>query len=89
MRSERVFRARQHWHSHKLYHRRAGHFRQKGSRSRSCRTSDSSAKLIDSVADLIFVKDLSGTFVLANQALKEGCGDIVGLRAADFFPSGA
>ena len=41
--------------------------------------------VIDSVADLIFVKDLSGRFILANRALNEGCGALVGHRTSDFF----
>jgi diguanylate cyclase (GGDEF)-like protein/PAS domain S-box-containing protein len=42
--------------------------------------------VVDSVADLIFVKDKTGRFLLANRALTEGCGDLVGLRTTDLFP---
>jgi diguanylate cyclase (GGDEF)-like protein/PAS domain S-box-containing protein len=41
--------------------------------------------VIDSVSDLIFVKDGEGRFVLANQALGRACGDLVGRRTTDFF----
>ncbi|QNP44561.1 PAS domain S-box protein (plasmid) [Sphingomonas daechungensis] len=41
--------------------------------------------VVDSVADLIFVKDLEGNFILANRALIEGCGDIVGWKTTDLF----
>jgi diguanylate cyclase (GGDEF)-like protein/PAS domain S-box-containing protein len=42
--------------------------------------------VIDSVQDLIFVKDSDGRFVLTNQRLKEVCGPLEGLRAHDCFP---
>jgi diguanylate cyclase (GGDEF)-like protein/PAS domain S-box-containing protein len=42
--------------------------------------------VIDGVADLIFVKDLSGKFILANRALNEGCGPLVGARTTDLLP---
>jgi diguanylate cyclase (GGDEF)-like protein/PAS domain S-box-containing protein len=38
--------------------------------------------VIDSVSDLIFVKDIDGDFVLANKAMREGCLD----RAGDLPP---
>jgi diguanylate cyclase (GGDEF)-like protein/PAS domain S-box-containing protein len=41
--------------------------------------------VIDSVADLIFVKDRTGRFILTNRALDEGCGELVGLRTTDHF----
>ncbi len=41
--------------------------------------------VVDSVADLIFVKDLEGNFILANRALTEGCGDVLGLKTTDLF----
>ena len=41
--------------------------------------------VVDSVADLIFVKDLHGNFILANRALTEGCGNIVGSKTTDLF----
>jgi diguanylate cyclase (GGDEF)-like protein/PAS domain S-box-containing protein len=41
--------------------------------------------VVDSVADLIFVKDLSGRFILANRALTDGCGDLIGGRTPDYF----
>ena len=41
--------------------------------------------VVDSVADLIFVKDLEGNFILANRALTEGCGDVIGSKTTDFF----
>ena len=41
--------------------------------------------VIDSVADLIFVKDRRGRFILANRALDEGCGELVGRGTADVF----
>jgi diguanylate cyclase (GGDEF)-like protein/PAS domain S-box-containing protein len=41
--------------------------------------------VVDSVADLIFVKDRSGKFILANRALEEGCGKLVGIRTTDVF----
>jgi diguanylate cyclase (GGDEF)-like protein/PAS domain S-box-containing protein len=43
--------------------------------------------VIDSVSDLIFVKDRNSRFVLANKALREGCGDPVGRRAAKHIPA--
>ena len=39
--------------------------------------------VIDSVSDLIFVKDRTGRFILTNRALDEGCGDLVGMRASE------
>ena len=42
--------------------------------------------VIDGVSDLIFVKDRSGKFILANRALNEACGKLIGLRAADLLP---
>jgi diguanylate cyclase (GGDEF)-like protein/PAS domain S-box-containing protein len=39
--------------------------------------------VIDSVSDLIFVKDRSGRFILTNRALDEGCGKLVGLRTGE------
>jgi PAS domain-containing protein len=41
--------------------------------------------VIDSVRDLIFVKDRGGRFVLTNHALDEGCGRMFGLQTTDFF----
>ncbi len=43
--------------------------------------------VIDSVSDLIFVKDRSSRFVLVNKALAEGVGDQVGNRAAEHYPA--
>jgi diguanylate cyclase (GGDEF)-like protein/PAS domain S-box-containing protein len=42
--------------------------------------------VIDSVSDLIFVKDRNSRFVLVNKALEEGCGNPVGRRAARHIP---
>jgi diguanylate cyclase (GGDEF)-like protein/PAS domain S-box-containing protein len=42
--------------------------------------------VIDSVDDLIFVKDRAGTFVLTNRALDEGCGLLTDRRVEDHFP---
>jgi diguanylate cyclase (GGDEF)-like protein/PAS domain S-box-containing protein len=42
--------------------------------------------VIDSVQDLIFVKDRDGRFVLANKALSDGCGSFLGSRTLDCFP---
>ena len=39
--------------------------------------------VVDSVSDLIFIKDRTGRFVLANRALDEACGQLVGLRVAE------
>lgn len=39
--------------------------------------------VIDSVSDLIFVKDRGGRFILTNRALDEGCGELSGLRTTD------
>lgn len=41
--------------------------------------------VIDSVDDLIFVKDQLGTFVLTNRALDEGCGPLTNRRTQDLF----
>lgn len=41
--------------------------------------------VIDSVDDLIFVKDQSGTFVLTNRALDEACGPLMNRRTQDIF----
>jgi len=41
--------------------------------------------VIDSVSDLIFVKDKEGRFVLSNRALDEACGNMIGQRTTDFF----
>ena len=41
--------------------------------------------VIDSVDDLIFVKDRAGTFVLTNRALDEGCGPLTSRRVEDVF----
>jgi diguanylate cyclase (GGDEF)-like protein/PAS domain S-box-containing protein len=43
--------------------------------------------VVDSVADLIFVKDRKGRFVLTNRALAEGCGLMPGDRTIDKFDS--
>jgi diguanylate cyclase (GGDEF)-like protein/PAS domain S-box-containing protein len=42
--------------------------------------------VIDGVDDLIFVKDRTGTLMLANRALEEGCGQPLGSRTTDHFP---
>jgi PAS domain S-box-containing protein len=39
--------------------------------------------VIDSIQDLVFVKDREGRFVFANQRLTEGCGPLQGVRAQD------
>jgi diguanylate cyclase (GGDEF)-like protein/PAS domain S-box-containing protein len=41
--------------------------------------------VVDSVDDLIFAKDLEGTFILSNRALQQGCGITVGHRTRDLF----
>lgn len=41
--------------------------------------------VIDSVDDLIFVKDRSGKFVLTNRALDEGCGDLMNRHTSEVF----
>jgi diguanylate cyclase (GGDEF)-like protein/PAS domain S-box-containing protein len=41
--------------------------------------------VIDSVADLIFVKDRHGGFILTNRALDDACGSLVGRRCTDYF----
>ncbi len=41
--------------------------------------------VVDSVEDLIFVKDRTGRFVLANRKLAEGCGTLIGQRVEDRF----
>ena len=43
--------------------------------------------VIDSVQDLIFVKDREGRYVLTNRRLSEGCGHLEGLRVEDCFPA--
>lgn len=43
--------------------------------------------VIDSVDDLIFVKDRDGRFVLTNRALDEGCGPLTDRRVEDAFQS--
>ena len=48
--------------------------------------SDLLQTVVDSVQDLIFVKDRDGRFVLANKALTDGCGHLLGMRAKDRFP---
>lgn len=42
--------------------------------------------VIDSVADLVFVKDRTGRFVLTNRAMDEGCGVQADAYHADDFP---
>jgi diguanylate cyclase (GGDEF)-like protein/PAS domain S-box-containing protein len=41
--------------------------------------------VVDSMSDLIFIKDRDRRFVLANKALSEGCGVVAGLRTCDVF----
>ena len=41
--------------------------------------------VVDSVSDLIFVKDAAGEFILANRALNEACGDLLGRTIPDRF----
>lgn len=43
--------------------------------------------VIDSVSDLIFVKDRAGRFVLANRAMREGCLERTSDLPTDFFES--
>lgn len=43
--------------------------------------------VIDSVSDLIFVKDSDGRFVLANKAMREGCLELSPAVPAGFFDS--
>jgi diguanylate cyclase (GGDEF)-like protein/PAS domain S-box-containing protein len=45
--------------------------------------------VIDSVSDLIFVKDSVGRFVLANRAMREGCHELSEDVPPDFFSSSA
>ncbi|MCB5175505.1 EAL domain-containing protein [Microvirga lenta] len=42
--------------------------------------------VIDSVQDLIFVKDREGRFVLTNRQMREACGPLEGQRVGDCFP---
>jgi diguanylate cyclase (GGDEF)-like protein/PAS domain S-box-containing protein len=41
--------------------------------------------VIDSVSDLVFVKNAAGQFILANRALEEGCGMLAGRHVPDQF----
>jgi diguanylate cyclase (GGDEF)-like protein/PAS domain S-box-containing protein len=41
--------------------------------------------VVDSVSDLIFVKDGDGRFVLTNRALDEGCGVLTGRHTSELF----
>lgn len=43
--------------------------------------------IVDSVSDLIFVKNRDGRFSLTNRALQEGCGFKPGDRPSDFYRS--
>ena len=43
--------------------------------------------IVDSVADLIFVKDLSGRFVLANKAMTDGLGSILESDGRERLPA--
>ncbi len=57
----------------------------KAAEAEAQRSRDLLQTVIDSVSDLIFVKDRTGEFVLTNRALDEGCGDLSGRRASDAF----
>lgn len=43
--------------------------------------------VIDSISDLIFVKDRDGDYILANRAMTDALGPVRGGRDEDFFPA--